>query len=93
MLALAATSSGAAAAPPSPGTPTESPGEIQLRLNKPIEALGIRLMDVPTKARNDPRARLYIIDHLAPGAVIRRRVEITNTTASAANIALYATGG
>jgi hypothetical protein len=92
VLAVAATSSGAAAAPPSPGAPTESPGEIQLRLDKPIEALGIRLMDVPTKARNDPRARLYIIDHLAPGAVIRRHLEITNTTGSAANIALYATG-
>jgi hypothetical protein len=51
--------------------------------------IGVRLLDVPSKASLDPRARIYIIDHLAPGTVIRRRIEIANTTASGARVALY----
>jgi hypothetical protein len=53
-------------------------------------SIGIRLVDVPASAGNDPRARLYIVDHLAPGTIIHRRVEVTNTTASTAHILLYA---
>jgi hypothetical protein len=51
--------------------------------------IGLRLLDVPTAAKLDPRARIYIVDHLAPGTVIHRRIEIANTTASGARVALY----
>ena len=37
---------------------------------------------LPRPRRNDPRARIYIVDHLAPGTVIHRRVEVSNTTDS-----------
>jgi hypothetical protein len=52
-------------------------------------AIGLRLLDVPSAASLDPRARIYIVDHLAPGTVIHRRIEISNTTASGARVVLY----
>jgi hypothetical protein len=51
--------------------------------------IGIRLVDVPAHARDDPRARLYIVDRLAPGTVIHRRVEVTNTSRSSASVTVY----
>jgi hypothetical protein len=51
--------------------------------------IGLRLLDVPSAASPDPRARIYIVDHLAPGTVIHRRIEISNTTASGARVVLY----
>jgi hypothetical protein len=56
----------------------------------PTDGIGIRLVDAPAAAKDDPRARMYIVDHLRPGAVIKRRVEVTNTMASTVHIALYA---
>jgi hypothetical protein len=49
----------------------------------------MQLLDVPLTAYDDPRARLYIIDHLHPGTVIHRRIEISNTTASTVHIVTY----
>ncbi|MHA6797664.1 hypothetical protein ACVGVM_29790 (plasmid) [Pseudonocardia bannensis] len=51
--------------------------------------LGVRLLEAPTSARDDPRARQYIVDHLAPGAVIHRRIEVSNTTAAPMRVAVY----
>jgi hypothetical protein len=51
--------------------------------------IGLRLLDAPVAARNDPRARVYIVDHLSPGTVIHRRIQVSNTTASTAHIVLY----
>jgi hypothetical protein len=52
-------------------------------------SLGLQLLNVPLGAREDPRARLYIVDHLHPGTVIHRLIEVSNTTASTMPIALY----
>jgi hypothetical protein len=52
--------------------------------------IGIRIVDVPANSRNDPLARSYIVNRLAPGKSIRRRVEIGNTTPSTAAVAVYA---
>lgn len=52
--------------------------------------IGIRLLEAPVAARADMRAWAYIIDHLAPGSVIHRRVEVFNTTSSPKQVALYA---
>jgi hypothetical protein len=41
--------------------------------------VGTRLLDIPAERRNDPRAQTYIIDHLMPGAVIRRHIEVDST--------------
>ncbi len=52
--------------------------------------IGIRLLDIPVNTHGDDRALLYIVDHLAPGTVIHRRIEVSNSTASAEHVALYA---
>lgn len=49
----------------------------------------MRLLDAPVDTQDDPRARVYIVDHLAPGTVIDRRIEVSNTTDAAAKIVLY----
>lgn len=56
----------------------------------PSQSVGIRLVDAPTERADDPRARLYIVDHLAPGTTIHRRVEVNNDTDSPQTIQLYA---
>lgn len=51
--------------------------------------IGVRLVDAPVAARDNPRARVYIVDHVAPGTVIERRVEVSNDTGSDAEVAVY----
>jgi hypothetical protein len=50
----------------------------------------VQLLSAPVSALGDPRARLYIVDHLHPGTVIHRRIEVSNTTASTMHIVMYA---
>jgi hypothetical protein len=52
--------------------------------------IGLRLVDVPLTAQSDPRARLYIVDHLAPGTAVQRRVEVSSTAGSTTHVGLYA---
>lgn len=52
-------------------------------------SIGIRLLEAPAAAEKDPRAQIYIVDHLAPGTVIHRKIEVSNTTASLRRVALY----
>lgn len=54
-----------------------------------VGGIGLRLLDAPVSGKDDPRARVYIVDHLAPGTEIERRIEVTNTTDSAQEVALY----
>ena len=55
-----------------------------------VGGIGLRLIDLPASANQDPRARLYITDHVAPGTTITRRIEVSNTTRTAVTIGLYA---
>jgi hypothetical protein len=52
--------------------------------------VSIRLVDAPADRQNDPRARIYIVDHIKPGDRIERHIEIGNTTASTTDVELYA---
>jgi hypothetical protein len=54
-----------------------------------LGSVGVRLLDVPIDAANDPRARQYIVDHLVPGTTIHRRIEISNSTAGPLRVAMY----
>ena len=78
VLAALAAPGVASADPPSP-TPAAGNGG----------SIGLRLLEAPVTARDDPRARVYIVDHLAPGAVISRRIEVSNTTGGVAHVELY----
>ena len=74
----------------SPG-PASSPSPRRRRLARQATgSIGIRLVDAPVTAREDPRAQIYIVDHLAPGTVITRRIEVSNTTGGTARLRLYA---
>jgi hypothetical protein len=53
-------------------------------------SVGIRLLDAPVAAGDDPRARVYIVDRLAPGATIHRRIEASNTGDAPAHVVFYA---
>jgi hypothetical protein len=52
-------------------------------------SIGIRLVDAKTDSPNNPLARSYIVDRLAPGTTVRRQVEIVNSTRSTANVGVY----
>lgn len=54
--------------------------------------LGIRLMEAPTALADDPRARVFIIDHLAPGTTIHRKVQVTDGTTKPLDVDMYAAG-
>jgi hypothetical protein len=52
--------------------------------------IGIRIVDVPPdSARRDPLALSYIVNRLAPGKSIQRRIEVSNNTLSTAAVAVY----
>ena len=51
--------------------------------------LGIRLLDAPTDRRDDPRAQVYVVDDVEPGASFTRRIEIVNDTPQPQRVALY----
>ncbi|GLZ58562.1 MULTISPECIES: COG1361 family protein [Micromonospora] len=53
-------------------------------------AISIRMLDIPASRVQDPRARVYIVDHLKPGATINRRVEVQNTSTETQKIEFYA---
>jgi hypothetical protein len=52
-------------------------------------SIGVRLLDVPADSPDGSRARSYIVERIAPGTTVHRRIEITNTTSSTADIAIY----
>jgi hypothetical protein len=54
--------------------------------------VGIRLVDAPRDRADDPRAHVYIVDHLAPGTAISRRVEVRNDTDRPTRVQLYPAG-
>ncbi|MEV0727526.1 hypothetical protein [Polymorphospora sp. NPDC050346] len=54
--------------------------------------IGIRLLEAPVDRRDDPRARVYVIDHLNPGTKIERRIEVANNAPTPRTIELYPAG-
>ncbi|MDP9303193.1 MAG: peptidase [Actinomycetota bacterium] len=52
-------------------------------------SIGIRIVDVPAASRHDPLALSYIVNRVAPGTSVRRRVEISNSTQSTASVVVY----
>jgi hypothetical protein len=54
--------------------------------------LGIRLLEAPTDRRDDPRALVYVIDHVGPGESFTRRIEVSNDTPEPMAVDLYSVG-
>jgi hypothetical protein len=80
VLGLAATAAAAAASPAAASTAAQAPRQ---------GSIGIRLLTAPVSERANPLARLYIIDHLAPGTTIHRRIQVANMSRSAAHLTAY----
>ncbi|GAB7184443.1 hypothetical protein ATKI12_4274 [Kitasatospora sp. Ki12] len=55
----------------------------------PDGSVGIRLLEAPLNRHDDPRALTSIVDHLAPGAVITRRLEISSTSSAPLHVEVY----
>ncbi|WP_199180189.1 hypothetical protein [Verrucosispora sp. ts21] len=51
-------------------------------------SIGIRLVEASVDRRDDPRARVYIVDHVKPGSRMTRRIEISNSSASTHQITI-----
>ena len=54
-----------------------------------MQRFGVRLVDVPVSAAHNPRALRYIIDYLAPGQAIHRRILILNEESRTAHFTVY----
>ena len=51
--------------------------------------IGVRLMDIPVDAVDDPRARSYIVDRVPPGTTLERRIEVQNNSDEPQSIRIY----
>ena len=51
--------------------------------------LGVKLLQGPAGAAGDPRAHEYIVDHLAPGATISRKIGFSNGDAKPMDLSFY----
>jgi hypothetical protein len=69
-----------ALAPPAHAAPAQAPAP---------QSVSIGLVDPPASPTGDPRAKEYIVDHLAPGATIHRQVEISNDSDVAQPVEFY----
>jgi hypothetical protein len=79
----AARPANAAAAQPDTAGPT---GSVH---GQAAGSIGIGLLDVPASEAADPRARIYLVDHAAPGQVIHRRVRVINKSDTPMPISVY----
>lgn len=53
-------------------------------------AIGIRLLEAPESRLSDPRARVFIVDHVNPGTTFTRRLEVTSSSARPLHVEVYA---
>lgn len=53
-------------------------------------AIGIRLTQIPASRMDDPRARLYIDDHVNPGTTFTRGLRVSSTSHKTQHLRLYA---
>lgn len=67
-----------------------APGHAQVGGEAGSGGVSIGLAEAPSDRADDPRARTYVIDHLAPGATIERSIRVANTTERPQQIDLYA---
>ena len=81
---------GAAATGVSPAAAAPASAVGSSSATAPNGQISISLLDAPVSERADPRARVYIIDQLRPGAKIVRRVKVTNGSNATQSISAYA---
>ncbi|WP_341251951.1 hypothetical protein [Euzebya pacifica] len=55
----------------------------------PPPGIGVRLLEAPAELVDDPRAQVYVIDHLPPATTIERRFEVSNGEPTPFDVELY----
>lgn len=78
------------AAPASADPRSVVPAQSEESAPPKASGIGIRLLDIPAATQDDPRARSYIVDRVAPGTTIERRVQVQNNTGSPQSVHIYA---
>jgi hypothetical protein len=58
----------------------------------PVGGIGVRLVAARGSSHASGLARAYMVEHLAPGTSVRRRLEISNTTHSVVDVLVYPAG-
>jgi hypothetical protein len=56
----------------------------------PPPGIGVKLLEVPADNLDNPRAHEYVIDHVAPGATISRKIGFSNGNSQPADLTFYA---
>jgi hypothetical protein len=55
----------------------------------PAGTIGVRLLEAPVARQDDPRARIYIVDHISQGTTISRKMEVVNNSNETQTLQLY----
>jgi hypothetical protein len=55
----------------------------------PSSGIGVQLLDIPAATQDDPRAQTYIVDRLAPGVEIQRRIQVQNNSDATQLVRVY----
>lgn len=71
------------------GTTALVPAALAQEAGTRADAVVIGLAEAPEARRDDPRAKVYVIDHVKPGTTIRRKLRVANETAVATDVLLY----
>ena len=66
-----------------------APATGALAQTSPQPLIGIRLLQAPVDLKNDPRSRIYIIDHVAAGTTLSRPIAVSSTSDSPVRVQLY----
>ncbi|MFG1684333.1 hypothetical protein ACGFNP_29455 [Nonomuraea sp. NPDC049269] len=54
------------------------------------DGIGIKLLEVPANRMDDPRSRVFIVDHVNPGTTFTRSLEVYSTSREPQHVELYA---
>jgi hypothetical protein len=60
------------------------------RASVPPPGIGVKLLEGPADSVDNPRAHEYIIDHVAPGTTISRKIGFSNGNSQPADLTFYA---
>ncbi|MDQ0819165.1 hypothetical protein QFZ79_001459 [Arthrobacter sp. V4I6] len=78
------------AAPASASAPSGSRPATAITTPAPEPSgFGLRLLDIPADLKDDLRARSYIVDRVAPGTEISRRLRVENNTGAPQTVRIY----
>ncbi|WP_228645962.1 hypothetical protein [Microtetraspora sp. AC03309] len=52
-------------------------------------AIGIKLLEAPKNRMDDPRAHVFIVDHVNPGTTFTRRLEVNSSSSRRQHVEIY----